>query len=130
VSGSAGSRNAADRDEAIRRMKAFCDAAGWAPELTASFAGAVTYTQYNPLLRWMMRRISRREGGSTDTSRDHEYTDWAQVATFATAFAELMARSREPNPEPAAAESHPAAASVGEPAYGDGRRFSTSTSSK
>jgi hypothetical protein len=29
-------------------------------------------------------------GGSTDTSRDHEYTDWAQVQNFAHAFADLF----------------------------------------
>jgi menaquinone-dependent protoporphyrinogen oxidase len=36
------------------------------------------------MLRWYMKRASRRHGGSTDTSRDHEYTDWAQVERFAS----------------------------------------------
>jgi menaquinone-dependent protoporphyrinogen oxidase len=30
-----------------------------------------------------MRRISAKEGGDTDTSRDYEYTDWAAVDRFA-----------------------------------------------
>jgi menaquinone-dependent protoporphyrinogen oxidase len=30
-----------------------------------------------------MRAIARHEGGSTDTTRDHEYTDWDAVTRFA-----------------------------------------------
>ena len=30
-----------------------------------------------------MRAIASREGGSTDTTRDHEYTDWQAVTQFA-----------------------------------------------
>jgi menaquinone-dependent protoporphyrinogen oxidase len=33
-----------------------------------------------------MKWISKREGGSTDTSRDHEYTDWVSVERFAEEF--------------------------------------------
>ena len=39
-------------------------------------AGALVYSRYNWLTRWMMRRIARKEGGDTDTARDYEYTDW------------------------------------------------------
>ncbi len=46
-------------------------------------AGALKYTQYNWFIRWVMKGIARKEGGSTDTSRDHEYTDWRQVAAYA-----------------------------------------------
>lgn len=46
-------------------------------------AGALMYTQYGWLTKWIMKRIARKEGGSTDTSRDHEYTDWDQVAAYA-----------------------------------------------
>jgi menaquinone-dependent protoporphyrinogen oxidase len=38
-----------------------------------------------------MRRISRKEGGDTDTSRDYEYTDWAAVDRFAAEFADEVA---------------------------------------
>lgn len=46
-------------------------------------AGAVKYTQYNWFIKWVMKSIAKKEGGSTDTSRDHEYTDWRQVAEYA-----------------------------------------------
>jgi len=34
-----------------------------------------------------MRRIARKEGGDTDTSRDYEYTDWNDLRAFGEAFA-------------------------------------------
>lgn len=89
VSGSAGSENAEEREEARRIMRRFLERLGWRPAATASFAGAIAFTRYNPLVRWMMKRIARKEGVSTDTSRDHEYTDWDQVDAFAGALAAL-----------------------------------------
>lgn len=50
-------------------------------------AGALMYTKYNWLVRWIMKRISAKEGGSTDTTRDQEYTDWKQVAAYAARLA-------------------------------------------
>lgn len=46
-------------------------------------AGALAYSKYPLPLKWLMRRISRKSGGDTDTSRDYEYTDWAQVERYA-----------------------------------------------
>lgn len=82
---------AASTDEARRRAaeafpaRLFADT-GWQPALHATFAGAIRYTQYNWLVRMLMKRIARFEGASTDTSRDHEYTDWAAVERFADAL--------------------------------------------
>ncbi len=90
VSGAAGSANPAERAEAERRLEAFCVETGWHPLLRESVAGAIRYTKYNFVLRWVMKRISRKEGGSTDTSRDHEYTDWVQVEQFADRFADRV----------------------------------------
>ena len=61
-------------------------------------AGALRYTHYNWLKRWMMKRIVTKAGGNTDTSRDYEYTDWAAVRAFADEFrraAELSAPAAE-----------------------------------
>jgi menaquinone-dependent protoporphyrinogen oxidase len=70
----------------------FLAAAGWSPQLTASFAGALPYSRYNPFIRLVMRLISKANGGDTDTSRDYEYTDWAAVERFAREFeARLLA---------------------------------------
>ena len=51
--------------------------------MTATFAGALRYSRYGWLKRRLMRSIARREGGDTDTSRDHVYTDWDAVDRFA-----------------------------------------------
>jgi menaquinone-dependent protoporphyrinogen oxidase len=73
-------------------------ASGWRPRLTATFAGALRYRRYNPLLRWLMKQIARSKGASTDTSRDHEYTDWQAVTRFAEALEKATA---VPAPSPA-----------------------------
>jgi menaquinone-dependent protoporphyrinogen oxidase len=59
---------------------------GWTPKQMLLAGGAVCFTQYNPLLRWMMRRIAAKQGRDTDTSRDYEYTDWTEVEQFARAL--------------------------------------------
>jgi menaquinone-dependent protoporphyrinogen oxidase len=99
VSASAGSLLPASRTAAERLREDFLKRMVWFPRLSASIAGAVNYTRYNPLLRWYMKQASRANGGSTDTSRDHEYTNWAQVEQFAEDFAyvvEMDACRRDP----------------------------------
>jgi menaquinone-dependent protoporphyrinogen oxidase len=61
---------------------------GWRPRRIELVAGALLYTRYNFLVRFVMRQISKAEGGDTDTSRDYEYTDWAAVDRFALEFVE------------------------------------------
>jgi menaquinone-dependent protoporphyrinogen oxidase len=61
---------------------------GWRPAQVGLFSGALLYRQYGFFKRLMMKKIvSSKPGGlSTDTSRDHEYTDWDQVKRFADDF--------------------------------------------
>ena len=42
--------------------------------------------------RWVMKRIIRKAGGDTDTSRDYEYTGWADLRTLAEDFGRRVAR--------------------------------------
>jgi menaquinone-dependent protoporphyrinogen oxidase len=62
----------------------FLEETGWRPVETKMVAGALPYSRYNWLKRWMMKRIVRKAGGDTDTARDYEYTDWDDVRAFAT----------------------------------------------
>jgi menaquinone-dependent protoporphyrinogen oxidase len=87
VSGAAAASAPAEQARAGAALEAFLTDVGWQPEQRATVAGAIAYRKYNPLLRFVMKLISRSGGLSTDTSRDHEYTDWAQVDAFATGFA-------------------------------------------
>jgi len=64
----------------------FCHATGFHPSRVWPVAGALMYTQYGALVRFVMRRIAKREGGSTDTAHDHEYTDWKGLHGFVDAL--------------------------------------------
>lgn len=90
VSGAAGSTDPNERAAADRVRDEFLKRLGWEPQLRASIAGAINYTRYNAFLRWYMKRASAKGGGSTDTSRDHEYTDWMQVERFAADIAQMI----------------------------------------
>ncbi len=62
---------------------------GFKPALTFSLAGALRYPEYPFLKRWMMKKIARKGGLPTDTSRVHEFTDWDRVREIAARLAEL-----------------------------------------
>jgi menaquinone-dependent protoporphyrinogen oxidase len=83
VSLAAASKRPGEAATARRIAATFAEQAGWHPSFIASLAGRLAYTQYGFFKRWIMRAIARHEGGSTDTTRDHEYTDWDAVTRFA-----------------------------------------------
>ncbi|MBI3541819.1 MAG: protoporphyrinogen oxidase [Deltaproteobacteria bacterium] len=60
---------------------------GWNPTVGTIFAGALRYSRYGWLKKQLLRHIAGKAGGGTDTSRDYEYTNWAEVASFAERFA-------------------------------------------
>jgi menaquinone-dependent protoporphyrinogen oxidase len=64
-------------------VDAFQRKTGWRPDRTELIAGALPYTKYNFVVRFMMRRIAAANGGDVDTSRDYEYTDWDALDRFA-----------------------------------------------
>lgn len=68
--------------EAERAIDEFFAATGFRANSHKAVAGALRYTQYNWLVRLVMKHISKTEGVSTDTSRDHEYTDWVDLDRF------------------------------------------------
>lgn len=87
------SQNAKEREAARAYGTRFLAETHWQPDLVETFAGAVKYTQYNFLTRYVMKLITRREGGSTDTAHDHEYTDWDAVARFTRHFLEALTQT-------------------------------------
>jgi len=101
------SMSASHGGEGFVRARTYLDAftarTHWQPRATALFAGALAYTRYPSWMRWMMRFIAGRTGAATDTSRDHEYTDWAAVERFAREFGASLATARAPRPERATA---------------------------
>ena len=68
------------------------DATGWKAGLEHHAAGALKFQQYDFFKRWMMRRISGKEGGPVDTSKDHELTDWSALKKFSQEFASSISK--------------------------------------
>ena len=81
--------------EAARKIaERFATDTGWEPWRVVSVAGRLAYTQYNWLVRMLMRRIAKAEGASTDTSQDHEYTDWLALDGLADGLATRILSER------------------------------------
>jgi menaquinone-dependent protoporphyrinogen oxidase len=90
VSGAAGSPLPDKRAEAQEYVDGFLKQTAWHPTVTATFGGTLAYTKYGFLIRWIIKRIAKQSGGPTDTSRDHETTDWDAVDRFARDFAAVL----------------------------------------
>lgn len=79
------------RAEVQAIMQRLLDDVAWSPAMVRTFPGALLYTQYNFVLRWVMKRIVSKAGGDTDTSRDYVYTRWEDVRAFAAEFGRRVA---------------------------------------
>jgi menaquinone-dependent protoporphyrinogen oxidase len=74
-----------------RMIDDFVLATGWRSAHTRPVAGALAYRHYNVVIRFIMKRIARKAGGPTDTSRDHVLTDWAALDRFVDEMSQLAA---------------------------------------
>ena len=90
VSMRAASPASTERHAAQLLARTFAIGAGWQPLHVVAVAGRLAYTQYGWLTRWFIKRIARRGGLATDTSQDHEYTDWGQIARVADDLAATL----------------------------------------
>lgn len=79
VSLSAVLKDEVHQGEARACVDQFVEETGWRPGHVFLVAGALKYTQYDFMKRFVMRMIAQRSGGDVDTSRDFEYTDWEQL---------------------------------------------------
>ena len=70
----------------------FLEQTGWKPLITSQIAGALKYTEYDYFKRLIMKMISKKEGGATDTSQDYEYTNWDEVTKFVNEFANKISQ--------------------------------------
>jgi menaquinone-dependent protoporphyrinogen oxidase len=87
------------RAEAEGYLAAFLAETGWRPARTALVAGALRYSRYGLLKRMLVKRVARDAGLATDSSRDHEYTDWEALGRFVAEFlAEAAAPAATPCP--------------------------------
>jgi menaquinone-dependent protoporphyrinogen oxidase len=86
VSLSMASDDREDHLDAAECASSFLDVAGWKPTVTHLVAGALRYTQYDFFKGWILKTIAGAKGASTDISKDHEFTDWADLEAFTDAF--------------------------------------------
>jgi menaquinone-dependent protoporphyrinogen oxidase len=73
-------------DDVQKVIDHFVEQTGWRPKRVKPVAGALLYTKYNFLIRFVMKRIAKKAGAATDTSRDYEYTDWVALDCFVDEF--------------------------------------------
>ena len=73
-----------------RYMQKFLRQSPWQPHYRGVLAGALLYTKYRWYDRMMIRLIMKITGGSTDTSKDIEYTDWDCVKSFADGYTDYL----------------------------------------
>jgi menaquinone-dependent protoporphyrinogen oxidase len=93
-------KRATARSEVRRLIDELFEHTGWHPAHVRPVAGALMYSKYNVLVRFVMKRIAKAEGASTDTSRDHEYTDWVTLDRFIDELAqEIRAAPASPGPD-------------------------------
>jgi menaquinone-dependent protoporphyrinogen oxidase len=90
VSGAAGNPTAEKQAEACAHVETFLGETGWRPTLATVFGGALAYTKYGFFTRWIIKRIAKQAGDPTDTTRDHDRTDWDAVDRFAVRVSEAM----------------------------------------
>lgn len=69
--------------ESLGPLREWLSDIAWTPTWIASFGGALSYREYDPLTRWMIKRIAAHYHHTTDTSRDHDLTSWDTVSLFA-----------------------------------------------
>jgi len=76
----------AGENQAEDYVTEFLDQTRWSPDCYELVAGAMPFTKYNLFIRFIIKRIAKAKGLSTDTTRDHDYTDWEAVDRFARTF--------------------------------------------
>jgi menaquinone-dependent protoporphyrinogen oxidase len=74
--------------------------ASWQPGRAVAFAGGLPYREYGRILRFVMKMLSARAGHPTDTSRNHDLTDWTAVRRFADAIADDVLAASMPDDAP------------------------------
>jgi menaquinone-dependent protoporphyrinogen oxidase len=92
VSLRAASSKPADLDAARDVVETLIKQTGWQPQQIVCVAGRLAYRQYGFFMKLVMRHLAKKGGLATDTSRDHDYTDWTQITRLAD---ELAARTHQ-----------------------------------
>jgi len=72
-------KRAAAQTTVEKTTAAFFAQTGWTPSRIEAVAGALSYSRYGFLTRWIMKRIAGKEGLPVDTTQDYEFSDWPRL---------------------------------------------------
>jgi menaquinone-dependent protoporphyrinogen oxidase len=72
-------RRAEAQEHVKRTIDDFLAETGWRPTHVAAVAGALMYSRYSFVTRFIMRHIAGRTGLPVDTTRNYEFTDWTKL---------------------------------------------------
>ena len=86
VSLTAASKDGDHHEELQKCVDRFTEETEWTPTEWVPVAGALKYVEYDWFKRMILKSISKKAGGDTDTSKDYEYTDWLALEDFVTSF--------------------------------------------
>lgn len=86
----------AGRPQARACAERFLRQTGWEPRWIATLGGGLPYRKYGVLLRWLMKRIAAANHGPVDTTRNHDLTDWDEVARFGDRIAAGLGATEAP----------------------------------
>jgi menaquinone-dependent protoporphyrinogen oxidase len=64
--------------------KGFLSRTSWHPTIIEHVAGAIRYSEFNFFKKYIARNVADKKNAQTNTSEDHEYTDWGQVKRILT----------------------------------------------
>jgi len=82
VSGSAGLNTPSGKALAQGYSDTLVTQTGFSPNATLLLGGAYQFTKYNPLLRWIMTLITRKEGLKVEPKHDMVLTDYGDLGSF------------------------------------------------
>jgi menaquinone-dependent protoporphyrinogen oxidase len=76
--------------EAAEYAEELFERTDWHPDRIGLFGGALRFSEYGLLTRFMMKRIVKENMPDVDPSTDTEFTDWADVDAFANDVAAFV----------------------------------------
>lgn len=101
-SGATREQRTAARARSHEAVDAFCVRTHFRPKYIQLLGGGLPYTRLGFFTRQLVRLIAGRQGGPTDTSRDHDMTVWSDLDSVA----DVVVRSISPEAQPRAAFAH------------------------
>lgn len=75
-----------ERAEAQKYVDRFVSVTGWKPRVTLLLGGALRFTDYDYFQEQIVKFIVMKRGAAVTTGRDHEFTDWDELAKFVDGF--------------------------------------------